>query len=127
MKRARQSRGKPRSPSPIQHPQVLIDLTPEAQAYREFAAGGHIQADAATAAVAREAAAKEQLRQLDEENAAALFGDPVDTGLAAGTNELRLTATRQMNDGTVRNSYEGVYRTPNVGSSSWKQEPSLLD
>ncbi|KAL8694696.1 MAG: hypothetical protein Q9218_000707 [Villophora microphyllina] len=126
-KRPLQPSIKPQSRSPTKHPQVLVDLTPEAQAFREFAAGGHVQADAAAIAAANEAAAKEQLRRLDEENAAALFGDPVDTSLAARTNKLKLTATRQTTDGTTRNTYEGIYNNPNAGSSSHKQEPSLLD
>lgn len=97
-------------------------MTPEAQPFREFAAGGYIQADAAAA----EAAAKERLRQLDEENEAALFGDAVgtSTSLTARTNEMRLTATRQTIDGTTRKTFEGVYTNPKPDR---KQEPSLLD
>lgn len=112
------------SGSPAQHPQDLVDLTPEAQRFRDFAAGGYIQADAA----AVEAAAKERLRQLDEENAAYLFGDPVvDTMLTPRTNELKLMGTRQAMGGTVRNTYEGFFSIPKSRASTSKQEPSLLD
>ncbi|KAL8665126.1 MAG: hypothetical protein Q9202_002526 [Teloschistes flavicans] len=117
---------KSHSRSPAKHSQLLIDLAPEGRAFRDFAAGGHIQADAAAMAAAKEAAAKEQLRQLDEENAAALFGEAVDITLTARTNGLVLTGSRQMKDGTTRNTYQGTYK-PDVGSSPWKQEPSLLD
>lgn len=103
-------------------------MTPEAQAFRDFAAGGHVQADAAAIATANDLAAKERLRQLDEENAAMLFGDPFqDTALANKTNELKLTGTRETKDGVVRNKYEGFYSMPAVAEKSRLQEPSLLD
>ncbi|KAL8738285.1 MAG: hypothetical protein Q9181_000920 [Wetmoreana brouardii] len=117
----------PRPYTPAQHPQVIIQSTPGAQAFRDFAAGGHTKADAASIAAAKEVAAKELLRQLDEENEVALFGDLADTFLSASTNELKLTATRQTTDGTVRKTFEGVYRSPDRGSNSRMQEPSLLD
>ncbi|KAL8696250.1 MAG: hypothetical protein Q9201_007753 [Fulgogasparrea decipioides] len=122
-----QSPSTPRPHTPSQHPQVIVQSTPGAQAFRDFAAGGHTKADAASIAAAKEAAAKELLRQLDEENEAALFGDPADTFLSASTNELKLTVTRQTTDGTVRKIFEGVYRSPDRGSNSGTQEPSLLD
>ncbi|KAL9596270.1 MAG: hypothetical protein Q9219_005900 [cf. Caloplaca sp. 3 TL-2023] len=107
------------------HPQELIDMTPAVQGFRDFAAGGYLQADAA----ANEAAAKERLRRLDEENAALLFGDPVvDAVLAPRTNELKLTGTKQGMDGRVRNVYEGFFAPPkDVWAGSKMQEPSLLD
>lgn len=105
----------------------LIDTSsPTAQGFRDFAAGGYIQADAA----AVEAAANERRRQLDEEQEALLFGtgEPVvDTALASKTNELRLTSSRQAVDGTVRNTYEGFFTIPKAGENSSKQCPSLLD
>ncbi|KAL8901018.1 MAG: hypothetical protein Q9207_005411 [Kuettlingeria erythrocarpa] len=116
------------SASPSKHPQDLVDMTPEAQAFRDFAAGGHVQADAAAIATANELAAKERLRQLDEENAAMLFGDPFqDTALADKTNKLKLTGSRETKDGAVRNKYEGFYSMPTVAEKSKLQEPSLLD
>ncbi|KAL8763723.1 MAG: hypothetical protein Q9184_000515 [Pyrenodesmia sp. 2 TL-2023] len=116
------------SASPSKHPQDLVDMTPEAQAFRDFAAGGHVQADAAVIATANDLAAKERLRQLDEENAAMLFGDPFqDPALADKTNKLKLTGTRETKDGVVRNKYEGFYSMPAVAEKSRLQEPSLLD
>lgn len=110
-----------------QHPQDLIDLSPEAQGYRDFAAGGHKEADAAALAMANEAAAKERLRQLDEENAALLFGGPLESSaLLNATNELTLTSTKQGKDGVVRNTYEGFFKAPEIKTSKLA-EPSLLD
>lgn len=111
---------------PAQHPQDLVDLTPQAQAFRDFATGGHIQADAAAIALANEAAAKERLRQLDEENTTMLFGESADTALVSKTNELTLTGTKQGRDGVIRNTYEGFYNVPEVEVSKLR-EPSLLD
>ncbi|KAL8945072.1 MAG: hypothetical protein Q9216_000056 [Gyalolechia sp. 2 TL-2023] len=121
----------PRS-SPTKHPTAsptgVVNTSPTAQRFRDFAAGGYLQADAA----AIEAAAKERLRRLDEENAALLFGDGhpsvvVDTALTSRTNELRLTGTRQAEDGTVRNTYEGFFTIQKAGESAVKHVPSLLD
>ncbi|KAI4170520.1 MAG: hypothetical protein LQ343_004897 [Gyalolechia ehrenbergii] len=122
---AKTPRGSPTKTLTIS-PISLVDTSPAAQGFRDFAAGGYIQADEA----AIEAAAKERLRRLDEENEALLFGDDhpdVDTVLTSRTNELKLTGTRQATDGTVRNTYEGFLTIPKAGESSGKQGPSLLD
>ncbi|KAL8843320.1 MAG: hypothetical protein Q9170_000178 [Blastenia crenularia] len=105
------------------HPQDLIDMTPEAQPYRDFAAGGYAQADATM----NEKLAKERLRQLDEENLALLFSDPAETTLTPKTNELKLTGTKQAADGTVRNIYSGFFSASKAGGSERKQERHLLD
>ncbi|KAL8862092.1 MAG: hypothetical protein Q9178_001547 [Gyalolechia marmorata] len=109
------------------HSQALTEIPPEAQAFRNFADGGYVAADAAAALSATDAAAKERLRQLDADNGAALFGDSVDTPLVSRTNELKLTATRQTSDGTTRNIYEGLYSSVNTAQTDRKQECSLLD
>ncbi|KAL8813625.1 MAG: hypothetical protein Q9200_000107 [Gallowayella weberi] len=97
------------------------------QPFRDFAAGGYVEADAAAVMATADIAAKERLRQLDEENEAALFGDLIDTSLTPRTNELKLTATRQTKDGTRRNIYEGLYSSSGGKSDVSNQEPSLLD
>lgn len=112
-----------------------MELTPEAQPFRDFADGGHVAADAAAASSAADAAAKERHRQLDADNHTALFGngngngngDLIDTSLVPRTNELRLTASRQTRDGTIRNIYEGSYSRLVGAQTGKKQEPSLLD
>ncbi|KAL8785977.1 MAG: hypothetical protein Q9213_003053 [Squamulea squamosa] len=109
------------------HSQALMELTPEAQPFRDFAAGGHVAADAAAAINAADVAAKERLRQLDEDNETALFGDLIDTSLVSRTNELTLTATRHTRDGTTRNIYEGLYSSLATAQTGKKQEFSLLD
>ncbi|KAL8732836.1 MAG: hypothetical protein Q9166_002437 [cf. Caloplaca sp. 2 TL-2023] len=109
------------------HSQALMEMTPEAQPFRDFAAGGYVEADAAAASTAGNAAAKERLRQLDEDNQIALFGDLIDTLLVPRTDELKLTASRQARDGTTRNIYEGLYSSLSVGSSVSNQGVSLLD
>ncbi|KAL8872645.1 MAG: hypothetical protein Q9174_001758 [Haloplaca sp. 1 TL-2023] len=115
------------SESPSGHPQDLIDLTPEAQAFRDFAAGGMAQADAAAVAAAKEASEQEELQKWSAETEAALFGDPfVDTPLATRTNEMTLIDSRQAFDGTVRNIYRGKYSSTTT-TPERKQEPSLLD
>ncbi|KAL8698874.1 MAG: hypothetical protein Q9224_001651 [Gallowayella concinna] len=109
------------------HSQALMELTPEGQPFRDFAAGGYVEADAAAIVTTAEIADKERLRQLDEVNEAALFGDLIDTSLTPRTNELKLTATRQTRDGTTRNIYEGLYSSSGGKSDVSLQEPSLLD
>ncbi|CAL8578209.1 hypothetical protein XPA_004006 [Xanthoria parietina] len=113
------------------HSQALMELTPEAQAFRDFADGGYVAADAAAANSAADAAAKERHRKLDADNHAALFGndegDLITTSLVPRTNEMRLTTSRQARDGTIRNVYEGSYRSLVAGPSGKKQQPSLLD
>lgn len=108
-----------------------MELTPEAQAFRDFADGGYVAADAAAANSAADVAAKERQRKLDADNHAALFGndegDLMTTSLVPRTNELRLTTSRQVRDGTIRNVYEGSYSSLVAGPSGKKQEPSLLD
>ncbi|KAL8954087.1 MAG: hypothetical protein Q9222_000066 [Ikaeria aurantiellina] len=127
-KASSQSPSKASSGPVAQHPQELIDMTPEAQAFRNFAAGGYIQADAAAAAESAEAIAEEYRRRLDEENEAALFGDAVGEVLVPRTNQLNLIGTRQTVDGTTRNRYGGTFSNPSVGSRQRKQEQmSLLD
>ena len=113
------------SGSPSGHPQDLIDLTPEAQPFRDFAAGGVVQADAAVVAAANEASKQEELRKWSQETEAALFGDPfVDTSLATRTNDMTLIDSRQASDGTIRNTWQGKYNSTKPGR---KQERSLLD
>ncbi|KAL8916896.1 MAG: hypothetical protein Q9172_006060 [Xanthocarpia lactea] len=109
------------------HSQALMEIPPEAQAFRNFADGGYVAADAAAALSATDAAAKERLRQLDADNGAALFGGSVESQLVSRTNELKLTATRQTRDGTTRNIYEGLYSSVNTAQTDRKQECSLLD
>lgn len=104
-----------------------MELTPEAQAFRDFADGGYVEADAAAAVTAADAAAKERLQQLDEDNEAALFGDLIDVSLTSRTNELKLTASRQTREGTTRHIYEGLYSIVREKSKVGNEEPSLLD
>ncbi|KAL8853494.1 MAG: hypothetical protein Q9221_001653 [Calogaya cf. arnoldii] len=130
------SPGKTPSQSPTEayrflgaHSEALMELTPEAQAFRDFADGGYVAADAAAATSAAEIAAKERMQMLDADNHNALFGpgDLIDTSLASRTNELKLTSTRQARDGTTRNVYEGSYSSLAAAQTNQKQEPSLLD
>lgn len=96
------------------------------QAYREFAAGGHIQADANTTAIAKELTAQQELQRLDEENAAALFGSNADDAPPTETGEAKLVRSRQTADGTTRNTWATIHRSQGRQSSK-PQEPSLLD
>ncbi|KAL9037151.1 MAG: hypothetical protein Q9180_003883 [Flavoplaca navasiana] len=115
------------------HSPALMELTPEAQPFRDFADGGHVAADAAAASRAADAAAKERHSRLDAENHTALFGnssgidDLIDTSLTPRTNELKLAGTRQARDGTIRNTYEGSYSSPVATQTCKTQEFSLID
>ena len=110
-----------------------MELTPEAQPFRDFADGGHLAADAAAASRAADAAAKERHSRLDAENHTALFGnssgidDLIDTSLIPRTNELKLAGTRQARDGTIRNTYEGSYSSLVPTQTRTTQKFSLID
>ncbi|KAL9044556.1 MAG: hypothetical protein Q9214_002315, partial [Letrouitia sp. 1 TL-2023] len=101
-------------------------IDPRVQAYREFAAGGHVQADANVIAIGKELTAQQELQRLDEENAAALFGSNADDAPLTGTDETTLIKSRQTADGTTRNTWTTIHRSQGRPGSKL-QEPSLLD
>lgn len=110
----------------IDHSRGPKSYLAEVQAYREFAAGGHVQADADITAIAKELTAQQELQRLDEENAAALFGLNADDVPPTGTDEPTLIKSRQTADGTIRNTWTTIHRSQGHPSSK-PQEPSLLD
>ncbi|KAL8738570.1 MAG: hypothetical protein Q9190_007985 [Brigantiaea leucoxantha] len=61
---------------------------------RQPAAGGHVQADAELAELAAKRAAEDELRILDEDNTAALFGEAGSNPFARETNKTTLVKTR---------------------------------
>lgn len=84
----------------------LRELTEEGQAFRDFAAGGHVQSDAEMASrLAEEAMAQLRLEQADQEMAKALFG----TDEEREAQKVRLVKTETHANGAVRGVWKGTY------------------
>lgn len=99
------------------------------QPYRDFAAGGHVEYDKNLAALAEREAAEAQGKQLDDDNFAALFGDPEDAALIDKTKKMTLVRTMSNGQGGSRGVWKGTYKPPRSKntSPSKKEEASLLD
>ena len=107
------------------------------QAYQDFSKGGHIEADKKGIASAKEQAALAtdeeslaKLRILDEEMAAALFGDTPPSPPSASPNkkEGEAKVVRPGADGKQRFRWEDTFVAGGSGGEKAKEpEPSLLD
>ena len=105
------------------------DSPHDTQSYRDFAAGGHVESDKKLAAMMEREAAEARGKQLDEENFAALFSDPVDAVVVDMSKKMTLVRTLSNGKGGRRGVWKGTYRPPRSknASPSKKEEASLLD
>ena len=109
------------------HAQPYRDIPQSTQSFRDYAAGGHVEADRRLAALAERDAAEARGRQLDEENYAALFSDPV--VLVDKTTKMTLARITSDGEGGSRGLWKGTYepqRSTNA-SPAKEEEASLLD
>ena len=97
------------------------------KAIREYANGGHVEHDKNLAKMAGQQAHKSRLKQLDDENAASLFGSHDDEKLAKGVSEMTLVRTKDGKNGGKRGVWEGTYRSPPRAEEKRPHESSLLD
>ena len=107
-------------------------MTPEGQAFRDFATGGHVKSDADLAAsAATEALNQLQLAQADQEMASALFGsDAVPATRDGEKQKVTLVRSSSHPDGTKRGIWRGTYdgmKDAEVLKEPQPQPPSLLD
>lgn len=105
------------------------DLPQATQPFRDFAAGGHLQSDENLVTLMEREAAEARGRQLDEDNYAALFGDPGDDVLIDGIGKMTLVHTMSNGKGGDRGVWKGTYKASRIQDASTrkKEEPSLLD
>ena len=109
------------------HTQPHRDIPQSTQSFRDYAAGGHVEADRRLAALAERDAAEARGRQLDEENYAALFSDPA--VLVDKTTKMTLARITSDGEGGSRGVWKGTYepqRSTNA-SPAKEEEASLLD
>lgn len=105
-------------------------MTPEGQAFRDFANGGHVQSDAELAALAAtEALNQLQLAQADQEMASALFGNDPAPATGGGKQKVTLVKSSSHPDGTKRGVWKGTFgiKEAEVLKEPQPQPPSLLD
>ena len=105
-------------------------MTPEGQAFRDFANGGHVKSDADLAALAAtEALSQLQLAQADQEMASALFGSDAVSATKDETQRVTLVRSSSNPDGTKRGIWKGTYgiKEAEVLKEPQPQPPSLLD
>ena len=139
--------GSPIKKEPENYPALLPsrfldELMPNAQAFRDFATGGHVKADADLLSLDSVDKAEPEELLLDfGEDEVQSFSDPVDTVLRSRTNDLTLVSSKETQDGTSRNRFEGYFNypprtiNPRVPEPSFSpptinsktREPSLLD
>lgn len=105
-------------------------MTPEGQAFRDFANGGHVQSDADLAAMAAsESLSQLQLAQADQEMASALFGSDAIPATKNEKQKVTLVRSSSHPDGTKRGIWKGTYgmMEAEVLKEPQPQPPSLLD
>lgn len=111
---------------PETHTQPHSDIPQSIQPFRDYAAGGHVEADRRLHALADRDAAKARGQQLDKENYAALFSDP--SVLVDKTEKMTLARTRSNGEGGSRGVWKGTYEPQSTNASPTKEkEISLLD
>ena len=97
------------------------------QAYREFAAGGHVESDKNFVELAEREAAEARGKQLDEENYAALFGSSCNDELVDDTKKMTLVRRVSNGKGGSRGLWKGVWTSSQNARPHKKEEASLLD
>ena len=104
------------------------DIPQDTQPFRDFAAGGHVQSDENLVTLMEREAAEARGRQLDEDNYAALFGDPGDD-LVDETGKMTLVRTMSNGKGGDRGVWKGTYKASRIQDASTRknEEASLLD
>ena len=105
------------------------DVPQDTQAYRDFAAGGHVESDKNLVALVERETAKARGKQLDEENFAALFSNQGDDALTDEIEKMTLVRTSSDKEGGNRGLWKGTYKTlmSQDTSPSKREEASLLD
>ena len=102
-------------------------LTAKSQAFRDFASGGHVQADATLVTMAANSMSQLRLQKADHDMASALFGKDS----AAEPRDPTLTKVSSVPNGATRGVWTSVYEGRAVnGDEEAKGEdgqPSLLD
>ena len=107
------------------HTQPHRDIPQSTQPFRDYATGGHVEADRRLHALAERDAAEAQGRQLDKENYAALFSDSA--VLVDKTEKMTLARTRSNGEGGSRGLWKGTYEPSTNANPTKKEETSLLD
>ena len=106
---------------PSKHPgQQIIS----AQAFNEYSRVGHTMHDRGLADLAEQQANKSRLKQLDEENAAALFGFSDAPSMA---DTMTMVRTKGDGKGGVRNLWAGTLNPAQQPSKGHEKQDSLLD
>ena len=105
------------------------DIPQDTQPFRDFAAGGHVESDEHLVTLMEREAAETCGRQLDEDNYAALFGDPGDDVLVDEIGNMTLVRTMSNGKGGDRGVWKGTYKASRTQDASTrrKEEASLLD
>ena len=107
------------------HAQPHRDIPQSTQPFRDYATGGHVEADRRLYALAERDAAEARGRQLDKENYAALFSEAV---LVDKTEKMTLARTKSNGEGGSRGLWKGTYEPRSANASPTKEEEtSLLD
>ncbi len=114
------------SPSPGHSPRRIVE---GAEAYQNYAKGGHVEADANIAAMSQTLAAQLRQQKADDDMAKALFG--VD-GTYSSSNvsvvdeeaTARLVELTPDGNGGSRGKWVEVFES-NVPSTDWKSRPSM--
>ena len=97
--------------------------------FRDFAAGGHVDADKRLAESTEQEQIEARQKRLDEESFAALFGDPSAPVLTENKDKVNLVRTKEDGFGGSRGVWKGTFEVPRAedSKSKSKNERSLLD
>lgn len=135
LERGRKPRNAPQSDVSPQLMEVSGDeekthrkIARETQAFRDYAAGGHVESDRSLVALAKQEAAEARRKQLDEDNWNALFGTLEDLVPAQKTKEATLVQFKSDGQGSNRSTWQGTFDPRRAqGAQSNTKETSLLD
>ena len=117
----------PKNPSSSEDKKPTLHYRPGSMdAFNDYAQGGHVNHDQSLANIAEQRANEARLKELDAENAAALFGLPDVLDPAASASQVELVRTKD-GMGGVRNVWAGTYKPPARPQQGHKREDSLLD
>ena len=99
------------------------------QSFRSHAGGDGIQPDEDTVEAASQHVTIARLKQLDEENAAALFGPAAEEGLVDKSGEMKLVQPKDDGKGGSRDIWAGTYEPPKreLAVVGKEEEINLID